>query len=264
MPGPRSSGNVGVAKSNSGCLIPFGALFAIAGAGMAVSALFRDPVRASDTTPRLLLSLIFCAVGIVVLIWGLAGRRADQSSTALRSLHPDQPWLWRKDWAQGSAEAESKSQFLTYLLMGILAILVSAPALLNFNRELFERHNRAILVALVFPLAGLLPDRESLGRQGSRAKVSRDVPHGAQSWSRGRAPARAHRKRFSAAARRASGSDAQLHSIVRDLGRAGSLGGSPVAGENRRGRDARAAGRRCAGGLRDSIRRSRDGPGGFG
>lgn len=90
-----------------------------------------------------------------MIIWGVAGRRTAQQSAARALRHPDEPWLWRPDWAEGSADPESKSQFLTCFLLGVLFVLVSAPALLDSKRELLERHNYASLIALIFPLAGL-------------------------------------------------------------------------------------------------------------
>ncbi len=136
---------------------------------MGASTLFQGPVRARDAGLRLLMSVIFTGSGTVVALWGVSTRRMAQRSKALASQNPDQPWLWREDWARGSADAESRSQFLTYGLMGILFILISSPALLNLKHELAQRHNYAILIALIFPLAGLyLISQAVLGRIRAR------------------------------------------------------------------------------------------------
>jgi hypothetical protein len=167
MPSPGSSGNAGVAKDNSGCLLPFGALFAIVGAGMLLSAL--PPVRAHDTATRLLMAVIFGGAGTALMLWGIASRRATRTTAALARQHPDQPWLWREDWAASSANPESKSQFLTYILMGLVFVLVSAPALVNIPREIVGKHNYGILAALLFPLAGFgLMGYALLGRARAR------------------------------------------------------------------------------------------------
>lgn len=169
MPSQRAAGTAGRPIDNSGCLIPFGGLFAIVGIGLAISAATQGPVRARDTGLRLMMAVIFGLSGTVVLVWGVAGRRATRQIGSLAKQHPDEPWLWRADWAQGVAEPESNSQFLTYGLMGLVFLLVSAPAFLNFKRELIERHNFAILIALVFPLAGMyLIGNALLGRVRSR------------------------------------------------------------------------------------------------
>lgn len=169
MPASRSSGNTGRAIDNSGCLIPFGGIFAVGGAAIFVSRWVKGPTGSPDAGLQLMMALIVGAVGVLLVVWGVAGRRVAQRAAALRIRNPDQPWLWRTDWVAGAVEVESKSQSLTYVLMGILCVLVSAPALLNFNRELFERHNRGILAALLFPLVGLyLIGHALLGRVRTR------------------------------------------------------------------------------------------------
>lgn len=157
-------------NDNSGCLIPFGAVFAIIGFGIGLSALFQGPVRARDLGQRVIMAAIFGGAGAIVVVWGVSTRRTAQRFRILAAQNPDQPWLWREDWARGAVEPESKSEFLTYGLMGVLFLLVSVPALLNLKHELFDRHNYAILVALIFPLAGsFLIGHALLGRVRARS-----------------------------------------------------------------------------------------------
>jgi hypothetical protein len=172
MPNPPSSGKAAAGSGNTGCLVLFGVPFALVGIGMGASALLQmshGSILSQDTVVRLILSVIFSAAGIVLAIRGVAGRRIAQRAQALAAENPDKPWLWREDWARGSAEPDSKSQTLTFGLMGALFLLVSAPVFLNLRRELFERHNYTILVALIFPLAGLfLIGQACLGRMRVR------------------------------------------------------------------------------------------------
>jgi len=126
-----------------------------------------------------------------VFFWGISMRRTSRRAAALTLEHPHEPWLWRADWAAKTVEPESTSQFLTYVLMGALFILISTPALLNVKREMLARHNYGILVALIFPLAGLyligraLLDRARTKRFGAIFRMDQ-VPGVAGGHLRGR------------------------------------------------------------------------------
>lgn len=166
--GPRLSGSRGAIRDNSGCLIPFGALFAIAGAGTALSTLLQGPRPGRDALLRLMLSVVFACVGTIVIIWGAAGRKTARRLQTLVAQNPDKPWLWRDDWASGFAEPETSHVVLSYGLMGVVFLLITSPVLVNLKREL-GRHNYLFLLALLFPGAGaLLIGQALLGRLRER------------------------------------------------------------------------------------------------
>ena len=111
MPNPTSSDKAAAGSGNTGCLVLFGVPSVLIGIGMGASALFQmshGSILSQDTVVRLILSVIFSAVGIVLVIWGVAGRRTAQQAQALAARNPGKPWLWREDWARGGAEPAAR------------------------------------------------------------------------------------------------------------------------------------------------------------
>ena len=66
--------------------------------------------------------------------------------------HPNEPWLWRDDWAQGYARSEWKPTAGMMIVMGLVCLLFSVPMLMNFPGG---HPFRAIFVS-VFPVTGIL------------------------------------------------------------------------------------------------------------
>jgi hypothetical protein len=100
-------------------------------------------------------AITFGAVGIGGLIALARGRRRLADVEAARAGHPDEPWLWRADWAAGRIEDSNRTT--ARFAWGFVALwnLVSLPAAYFGVRAALEEGNRAGLVALVFPVAGL-------------------------------------------------------------------------------------------------------------
>ncbi|HEY3839239.1 MAG TPA: hypothetical protein VGL72_21845 [Bryobacteraceae bacterium] len=46
----------------------------------------------------------FALIGIIMLLAGLVGTRKQRALLATQQTYPDQPWMWRADWAQGRAD----------------------------------------------------------------------------------------------------------------------------------------------------------------
>src|SRR5688572_28612533 len=44
---------------------------------------------------------VFAVVGTGLLLAVMAGRRAGRRRERLEASHPEEPWLWREDWAAG-------------------------------------------------------------------------------------------------------------------------------------------------------------------
>lgn len=102
-----------------------------------------------------LFALTFGGVGIGGLVALARGRRKLAAAEALRARHPDAPWLWRPDWASGVIEDSNRT--LARFAWGFAALwnLVSLPAGYFGVRAAREQGNRAGMIALLFPLAGL-------------------------------------------------------------------------------------------------------------
>ncbi len=73
----------------------------------------------------------------------------------MRAASPDQPWLWREDWAAGRIPASIGTSALVLCGCAVLSFAVSAPGVYVIPQEL-AKHNDLILLVLLFPLAGLV------------------------------------------------------------------------------------------------------------
>ncbi len=83
------------------------------------------------------------------------GRRKLQKQEQLKARHPDQPWLWRPDWATGQIRDGMRATLWGSWLFSALWNLVSIPAAALAVREALQLGNRAAYVALVFPIVGV-------------------------------------------------------------------------------------------------------------
>jgi hypothetical protein len=102
-----------------------------------------------------LFALTFGGVGIGGLVALARGRRRVAEAEALRARHPDAPWLWRADWAAGRIEDSNRTAARFAWFFAALWNLVSLPAGYLGVRAALEQGNRAGLVALLFPVAGI-------------------------------------------------------------------------------------------------------------
>ncbi|MCA9114058.1 MAG: DUF3592 domain-containing protein [Planctomycetaceae bacterium] len=102
-----------------------------------------------------LFGVIFGGVGFGILIGSRWAEKKRQKKLAADDEHPGEPWLAREDWAAGRVRPSGWLGIAVLGGMGLFCILLSSPAVVAIPSEL-EDGNRAILVALLFPLAGLV------------------------------------------------------------------------------------------------------------
>jgi hypothetical protein len=140
---------------NSGCLIPFGGLFALCGFGLLVHVLVSRQPDVSQIWIQLYLSLTFLILGLGVVAYGRSTRKAAGTAKALTAQNPEKPWLWRDDWAQGYARPEWRSTAMTWGAAGVVFLLLSVPGVVAIPKTWNTTHRWEAPVALVFPLAGL-------------------------------------------------------------------------------------------------------------
>jgi hypothetical protein len=83
------------------------------------------------------------------------GRRTLQQQEQLKARHPDQPWLWRPDWAAGQIRDGMRAALWGSWLFSALWNLISLPAAYLAVRQALQTGNRAAYVALLFPTIGV-------------------------------------------------------------------------------------------------------------
>jgi hypothetical protein len=132
-------------------LLPFAAVgTAIAGAGAWRSA----QGHWREGLPLLLVGVVFAgfaAVGLAVMV---VGRRKIQELEQIQAMHPDRPWLWRRDWALGRIKDSSRAMVGMSWVFAVFWNLVSVPIGFVAARTAVREANPKLYLALLFPLVG--------------------------------------------------------------------------------------------------------------
>lgn len=115
--------------------------------------------------------VLFSGVGFGMLYLFLRGARITQARDRLRAANPDQPWLWREDWAAGRIPATTGASAVVLGGCAVLCFVVSAPAAYAIPQQL-AAHNNLVLLVLLFPLTGLILLRQAV-RASARWRVVR-------------------------------------------------------------------------------------------
>ena len=102
-----------------------------------------------------LFAITFGGVGVGGLVALARGRRRLADAEAAKARHPEEPWLWRADWAAGRIEDSNRTAARFAWVFAAFWNLVSLPAGYFGVRAAVEQGNRAGLVALLFPVAGV-------------------------------------------------------------------------------------------------------------
>src|SRR5262245_9011711 len=142
-------------NNQSGWLILFGLVFTSPGIAVGVSTVRKIASGGADAKQIVLgltLTLLFLVAGIGLMVWGRVAGRIAARNTARMAAHPNEPWIWRDDWAQGYARSEWTPAAGMMIVMGLVLLLFSVPMLMNFPGG---HPFRAIFVS-VFPVTGIL------------------------------------------------------------------------------------------------------------
>ena len=85
------------------------------------------------------------------------GSARKRKGDALVQAHPNEPWLWKKNWASGKIVFSDKLAVITVLVFALLWNLMSSSLFFTpMLKEIFVKGNRVALVGLIFPAVGLL------------------------------------------------------------------------------------------------------------
>jgi hypothetical protein len=140
----------------TGCVVLFLVPFAAAGTFCAVQAV---RLAYAGVWPDAVFlgigALTFGGVGFGGFVGMRVAYRRMKEAEALQVSHPEQPWLWRGDWASGRIEDATRETLLGAWIFATFWNLVSLPGGYVGVRAALYEGKPAGLVALLFPVVGI-------------------------------------------------------------------------------------------------------------
>src|SRR5687768_2026010 len=97
------------AKLGVGCLVLFALPFA--GFGLLASAIAIKELYSGkwqSGLAMLIFGVVFSSVGFGLMIFGVRGGKKAAQQKAIEVNHPNEPWLWREDWARHEVKSAGK------------------------------------------------------------------------------------------------------------------------------------------------------------
>jgi len=164
-------------RTQSGCLILFGLVFAIPGIAVGVSTirkLILGAIDAKQVVLGLSIALIFAGAGIGLIVWGRFAARIAAQNRETMARNPDKPWLWRDDWAQSYARAEWKSTAGMMTVIGLGFLVLFVPMMVNLPATLLREHPFQTGLVFLLPVVGFLLVGQSVVAS-LRARKFKDV-----------------------------------------------------------------------------------------
>jgi len=105
----------------------------------------------------LVFATVFSVAGVGMIGGGIHLRRAAGKAEGLRAAHPDQPWMWNEQWAQGRLQAGTMLKTLMFWGIAIFWNGISSTVVFLLVPEVVMRERQYWALAfLVFPLIGLV------------------------------------------------------------------------------------------------------------
>ena len=150
-------GTSGSSKSGAGCLTLFALPFAAVGVVTGYSAIKMLVEGVEDWQQVLFLSIFavtFGGVGFGLMFAAQWGKRKLAEDERLRGLHPDQPWMWKSEWASGRISGSNKGTMWFAWGFAILWNLISCPTAIFLPEEI-EKGNHLAALGFLFPIVGV-------------------------------------------------------------------------------------------------------------
>jgi len=146
-------------NANSGCLTLFGVPFACAGLfaiWMGIRGLQQPQPGTQHPAVAVFVGGIFCLVGVLMIAAGLQARRKAAEFAGVKDMYPDQPWMWRSDWASGVARssnlAATTNKWVFAALWNSICAVIGVVAL----PDLLRKREPWSLLLLLFVVVGVL------------------------------------------------------------------------------------------------------------
>jgi hypothetical protein len=152
-------------------------LFALPFCGAGIATIFSVPrSHGHDLAVRIAAGSVFLIAGLAIILGAIVVSRVTVSSFQLRQRYPDQPWMWRDDWAASAINDRGAFGLATFWIFTIIWNLISFPLIFAMPwREV--RNQPAVMFVFLFPAIGVLLFIGVLYKSGQRMKFGGSVCH---------------------------------------------------------------------------------------
>lgn len=156
-----------------GCATLFALPFCAAGIAVMFSA---ERSTGRDLAVRIGAGSVFVVAGLALIFGAIAISGALAESVQLKQRHPDQPWMWRRDWAANAVNDQGALGVSLFWIFAIIWNLISLPMAFAFPwREV--RSSPIVIVPFLFPAIGVLMLIGVLYATARRMKFGASVLH---------------------------------------------------------------------------------------
>lgn len=139
-----------------GCFAVFLLPFALSGLGFLAGAFSLAREGNFHDSVKMMLGFLVMTGGPVALLTHLVGHhRRSKQVAALQKAHPDEPWLWREDWAAGRLEHSDRKAVRWAWLGSATALLLAVPIVISTAQQLQSGGSLSLDALWLFPIAGL-------------------------------------------------------------------------------------------------------------
>ncbi len=143
-------------KTGFGCMMLFLLPFVVMGLGALIKGIrtyIENPVFTEDVIALLGVGGAFTLVGGFFMAGIMWSKGKVSEATKLKKQHPDSPWLWQKDWAEGRILSATPMLIFVFWLFGLT--FGGAGALILFKLDEITKGGPIAYLTLLFPLVGL-------------------------------------------------------------------------------------------------------------
>jgi len=152
-------------------------LFALPFCAGGIATIFSAPQSTGrDLAVRVAAGSAFLFVGLAVIFGAVVFSGVTAEAYQLRRRYPDQPWMWRRDWASNAIHDQGAVGLGVFAIVAILWCLISSPLLFVFPWS-EVRNSPVAVLPFLFPLIGVVLLILVLYLSAQRMKFGASVCH---------------------------------------------------------------------------------------
>ena len=102
-----------------------------------------------------LFGMPFVQVGVLVFCGLIWGARGQGRKSRLKAAHPDEPWMWDADWANGQIPDHTVGGTVASWIIALFWNALAIPAAIAATQQYLHAHDAKTLIALVFLPVGI-------------------------------------------------------------------------------------------------------------